>query len=138
MYLTHNCIIMLSLLANKLLPPPPSPLSTTKLTDFSPPTFDDSPPSFLSFPIPSLFLALSVSLHRTDFSTPRRSREKLLEDVGGYVLRKMERLLKDWKKWPQKCIFFTRARWRTRVNDSRHGWRKIGILKSIVRNYFRI
>ena len=32
------------------------------------------------------------------------------------------------------CIFHASAM----ANDSRHGWRKIGILRSIVRNYFRI
>lgn len=47
----------------------------------------------------------------------------------------VERLEKKKKKMAAKmCIFHASAM----ANDSRHGWRKIGILRSIVRNYFRI
>lgn len=99
MYLTHNCIIMLSLLANKL---PLPPLSTAKLTDFSPPP---------TFSLPSHF---SLSLSRTDFSTARRSREKLLEDVGEtYTF--WERWKGCWKigkekKNGRKNVYFSRER----------------------------
>lgn len=100
MYLTHNCIIMLSLLANKL---PLPPLSTAKLTDFSPPPTFSLPSHFsLSLSLAPIFLRL-VDLVR--------NYSKMLErptrfEKDGKVVERLEKK----KKNGRKNVYFSRER----------------------------